>query len=118
MGQVDRTDRSAYITMGILFGAAAGMIAGMLSAPKSGRETRAELKLKAMDAKDRTKSELNTQRDMVAEKLNKTLDKSKRVADNVADTAKDAVNKTADRAKRASDRAKIESDTTPPNIVL
>ena len=38
--------------LGALIGAAAGVVAGMLTAPKSGKETRADLKSKAHDLRD------------------------------------------------------------------
>lgn len=38
--------------LGALVGAAAGVVAGMLTAPKSGKETRADLKAKARDMRD------------------------------------------------------------------
>lgn len=37
--------------LGALFGAVAGVIAGVLTAPKSGKETRADLKAKADELK-------------------------------------------------------------------
>ena len=37
--------------LGAIIGAAAGVVAGMLTAPKSGKETRADLKLKADEMK-------------------------------------------------------------------
>ena len=40
--------------LGALIGAAAGVVAGMLTAPKSGKETRADLKSKAHDLRERT----------------------------------------------------------------
>ena len=39
------------IVIGAIIGAAAGIIAGMLTAPKSGKETRADLKDKASELK-------------------------------------------------------------------
>jgi len=39
------------IAIGAIIGAAAGIIAGMLTAPKSGKETRADLKDKANELK-------------------------------------------------------------------
>jgi len=42
----------ARITIGALIGAAAGIIAGFLTAPKSGRETRADIKAKAEELKN------------------------------------------------------------------
>ncbi len=38
--------------IGALIGAAAGVVAGLLTAPKSGRETRADLQTKAMELKE------------------------------------------------------------------
>jgi gas vesicle protein len=38
--------------LGALVGAVAGVIAGLLTAPKSGKETRADLKTKADELKD------------------------------------------------------------------
>ena len=39
-------------TIGALIGAAAGIVAGFLTAPKSGRETRADIKSKAEELKN------------------------------------------------------------------
>jgi len=41
----------AKFALGALFGAAAGFVAGILTAPKSGAETRADLKVKAKEVK-------------------------------------------------------------------
>lgn len=38
--------------IGTVIGAAAGVVAGMLTAPKSGQETRADLKAKAMELRE------------------------------------------------------------------
>ena len=38
--------------LGALFGAVAGVVAGVLTAPKSGKETRADLKKKANELKN------------------------------------------------------------------
>jgi gas vesicle protein len=38
--------------IGTVIGAAAGVVAGMLTAPKSGQETRADLKAKAIELKE------------------------------------------------------------------
>ena len=40
--------------LGALFGAVAGVVAGVLTAPKSGKETRADLKKKANELKKRS----------------------------------------------------------------
>lgn len=40
-------------SLGLVIGALTGLVAGILSAPKSGKETRDELKKKAEDIKDK-----------------------------------------------------------------
>ncbi len=46
------------LAIGALIGAAAGLVAGMLTAPKSGKETRADIKDKAAELK--RKAEVRT----------------------------------------------------------
>lgn len=92
--------------LGALFGAAAGMIAGILTAPKSGKETRAELKVKANEAKKKANA-------AIAEakvKGEKVYGDVKEKADVVLNDAKDKVNDYADRVKRAAVSAKEELD--------
>ena len=40
------------LAVGAIIGAAVGVVAGVLTAPKSGRETRSDIRNKAEDAKD------------------------------------------------------------------
>lgn len=44
--------KKARFGIGLILGAAAGMFAGILAAPKSGKETREELKRKSEEAKE------------------------------------------------------------------
>jgi len=44
---------------GAIIGAIAGVIAGVLVAPKSGRETRADIKAKAEELKDKAEAEID-----------------------------------------------------------
>jgi gas vesicle protein len=43
--------RKSKFTLGAIVGAAVGVVAGLLTAPKSGKETRADLRKKADDVK-------------------------------------------------------------------
>lgn len=43
----------AKVGLGVIIGAAAGVVAGILTAPKSGKETRADIKAKAKDVKSK-----------------------------------------------------------------
>lgn len=116
MQQLDTTDRSSYIMLGMLLGAAAGVVTGVLTAPKAGKETRSELKLRASTTKDRAQKELTSQKEMFGEKLNKTLDRSKRIANNVSSSAKETINKTAERAKQATDKAEAQDAFQTPTV--
>lgn len=46
--------------LGALIGIAAGVVAGILTAPKSGKETRADLKLKAHELRDQATDATDT----------------------------------------------------------
>ena len=47
----NKTSGTKKLVAGLAIGAAAGMVAGILTAPKSGKETRADLAKKAKDIK-------------------------------------------------------------------
>jgi gas vesicle protein len=109
----DNADRTAYVTLGVLFGMAAGIGAGMLMAPRSGEETRRQIRDRARDAKQRSQAQLIAKRDATTHKLASTLDASKGLIDKASDKAHHAVDKTATRAHEAADRAQIETETNP-----
>lgn len=81
--------------LGALFGAAVGVIAGVLTAPKSGKETRADLKKKANE---------------VADKAVNTADSVRSRADTAVKDAKVTAESYADRVRRAASSAKAELD--------
>lgn len=76
---------------GTIFGAIAGVIAGILTAPKSGKETRADLKLKADEIKGDTVKKAEDLKDKAAE---------------VVDDVKVAAEDLKGRTERAVDGAK------------
>lgn len=53
--------------LGAFIGIAAGVIAGILTAPKSGRETRADLKFKARELRDQADEAADTAKIKVAD---------------------------------------------------
>jgi gas vesicle protein len=110
MSDINGTDKTAYITLGMMLGAAVGVVAGMMTAPKSGEEMRASVKSRALRAKDKAQDQLSSGRDKMTEKLSQTLEKSKGAVDTVADKAKVAVDKTAARAHDAADHAQARAD--------
>ena len=92
--------------LGALFGAAVGVIAGILTAPKSGKETRAELKVKAEQAKQKADQAMVDAR----EKGEKVYGDVRDRADTALGDAKSTVGDYADRVKRAAASAKAELD--------
>jgi gas vesicle protein len=72
--------------VGLVVGAVAGLVAGLLTAPKSGKETRQDIKKKAND---------------VTKEAGKQVEMAKQKAGDVADQAK----KTVDRVKEVTDSA-------------
>lgn len=64
--------------LGAIIGAIAGVIAGVLTAPKSGKETRTDIKNKAAELKDEA-----------AKRADEAKDKSAKVVSDVKDKAED-----------------------------
>ena len=108
-----------------LAGLGIGALVGVLYAPKSGKETREDLKAGALDARDRA-NELyeqgKTQAAAYAEQGKQVasdyVDKSKQVAADYVDKGKDLIQTQAEAAKAALDAGKDAyvsktNDTTP-----
>jgi gas vesicle protein len=79
----------AKFALGAIFGAAAGFVAGILTAPKSGKETRAEIKEKATEYKDvagKKAEEVKTKAEAVA---NDVKTKTTEVVEDVKEKAED-----------------------------
>jgi gas vesicle protein len=90
------------VLLGTIIGVAAGFVAGVLTAPKSGKETRAELKVKA-EAK---KSE-------AIAKGKEARHKAGDVAEDVVTKAEKVVGQTADKVVSATEKAAdVVVDTT------
>lgn len=108
----------------IIAGAAAGFIAGMLLAPKSGKETRQDIKNKAHKAKKAAdekaehmkgavKEGMTTFRNSAkdaGEELNDFAQSAKDHAARVADEAKDLASEAKQRASRVADNARNTRD--------
>jgi len=87
------------IALGVIVGAAAGVVAGLLTAPKSGKETRADVARKARELKDDA-----------ADKYDQMKDKASEVADKAGAVADDY----KERTVRAWGSAKNELNKQTP----
>lgn len=87
------------MVLGTIVGAVAGFVGGVLLAPKSGKETRKDIKDVAVKGKDRVVSEAEHLKDVAshkAEDLKATADKVKsRVEKTAKDIKKDIAKKPA-----------------------
>lgn len=92
--------------LGALLGAAVGVAAGILTAPKSGKETRADLKAKADEAKKKADKAIADAK----VKGQKVYNDMRAKADTAVGGAQDTMNDYTDRVKRAAVSAKKELD--------
>jgi len=94
--------KKAKFGFGLVLGAVAGVVAGLLTAPKSGKETRAELKRKKDDAQDKATAKVNE----VRGKANDKAEELKGRAREAANDAKDRADIFFSNATRAAESAK------------
>ena len=78
--------------IGAAVGAIAGLVAGVLTAPKSGKETREDLKVKAVELKEETERRIEAARD------------AKKPIDSLKDQAEHAISRGKEVVKGISDK--------------
>jgi len=74
--------------LGAIVGAAAGVVAGVLTAPKAGKETRADIKAKAGELKADADNKLKDAK----KSGEKTMNEGRHMAEDYADRTKRALN--------------------------
>lgn len=110
----------------ILLAAAAGFIAGILFAPKSGKETREDINEKVEDAKQFTSDRIAQAKGMVKDGVDTVKHGAKTVGDQAGELAKSArssaevvsgeVGKLGDEAKSRSETASEETKRTARSV--
>lgn len=95
----ERAGSAGKVIAGITVGAAVGVVLGLLAAPKSGRETRKELKAKADKAAD-----------CVNEKLEETGEMLNKACEMASDEIKDEEQTVADWGESQSFKSEEEPD--------
>lgn len=88
--------------LGVLVGAVAGVVTGILTAPKSGKETRQDLKNKASDVKGTAERKLKD----AHKELSKLSDDAKAGANKLKGKAKDELNELSDKTDVLKERVK------------
>ncbi len=90
------------IAIGALLAGAAGYVAGVLTAPKSGKETRADVKKAAGNAKSATEKQLKK----VYSELSSAIEKAQSNASKLKNFANQDLNRAIKGATKAKDKAK------------
>lgn len=107
MGQATEVPQKMHATkdtmVGIIIGATAGMITGLLFAPRSGEQTRELLKERANERKEKMKH-----------KAIETADIAKEKAKQITNAAKTKTNELATKTKNATEQGKEEVERIVP----
>ncbi len=90
------------IAVGTVIAAAAGYVAGILTAPKSGKETRKDIRDKA----DKTVAQAEAELKKLHTQLNQVIAKAKTVASKLSGKAKKDLDTAVDKATVAKDKTK------------
>ncbi len=88
---------------GTIFGALIGLAAGVLTAPKSGKETRADLKMKAEDMKNKATDVMDDVKDTATKTASDIKNKATDVVEDVKDNAMDLKERTEKAAAGAKE---------------
>lgn len=91
------------VALGAAIAGIGGYLAGVLTAPKSGKETRQDLATKASDIKD----DAGTQLTEAQKELSETLKKAQEKTLSLSAQAREEFNETVIRAKDAQNKAKM-----------
>ncbi|MDZ7744890.1 MAG: YtxH domain-containing protein [Candidatus Saccharibacteria bacterium] len=95
--------RGSNLALGAVVAAGAGYVAGLLTAPKSGKETRKDVKNAANKARAESEKKLKE----AYGELSKLVTRAKQKSTLTTDKAKSEVNKAVERAQAAMDKTGV-----------
>jgi gas vesicle protein len=93
------------IALGAVFATVAGFVAGVLTAPKSGKETRADIKDAAVKAKDTAVAEASKAKDVADKKAKEVKAKAEEILDDVKAKAHEVADDVSEKASEIKGRA-------------
>jgi len=94
--------KTTKVAVGTLVAAAAGYVAGILTAPKSGKETRKDIK----DKTAKSVAELEKQLKKLHTELTKVLDQAKEQAKELKGKAREEIDTAMDKTKIVKEKAR------------
>ncbi len=98
-----KNNSTKKIAVGAAIAGAVGYLAGILSAPKSGKETRADIADKAGELKNSAASELEQLKDELKDKVAQVKAETKTLSDKAKDELVDALAKAKDAQTKAAE---------------
>jgi gas vesicle protein len=105
--ELERTANSAKpVVTGLLIGGAIGAVAALLFAPRSGEETRAELRDKAMEYREKAMETVNDTVSQAKSKASELTDRAKDKADELRHRTKEMADKEYERVSQAAETGK------------
>jgi len=102
MSRKDNHDNVKRVAIGATIAAAAGYVAGLLTAPKSGKETRSDIK----SAADRSLAEAEKELKRLHTELGKVIDEAKVRGDKLGSRAQNELTKLVEKAKDTKEKAR------------
>lgn len=96
------TSSGKSVLTGLLIGAAIGAATALLMAPRSGEETRAEIRNKAMEYRDRTRDVVNEAKTKAQDLKEGMVEK----AEDLRNRGKETVNQQLDQVSQAAEAGK------------
>ena len=104
---VQQTTRAAKpIIGGFLVGSVIGVATALLFAPRSGEETRAEIRDKAVELRDRTSETVNQTVSQARSKASELKDTVREKAEELTQRGKATINRQVDRVSEATEAGK------------
>lgn len=100
------TSSGKSVITGLLIGGAIGAVTALLMAPRSGQETRAEIRNKAMEYRDRTMDVVNETVSQAKSKANELKEGVVEKADELRSRGKHTVNQQLDQVSQAAEAGK------------
>lgn len=92
------------VALGAVFGAVAGFVTGVLAAPKSGKETRADIKDAAVKAKDTAVTEAEKVKDVAEQKAQEVKAKAEEIYGDVKAKIEEVADDVSEKAKEYKGR--------------
>jgi gas vesicle protein len=99
---------NSNVALGVVLGAAAGIGIGMLVAPRSGKETRSQIRDKVASTAQQATNKASNLKDKALQVTDDTASKTRELADKAADATKREANKISHDAKEMVDKTQKE----------